>query len=58
MLQKRLTRTYNPPFLKPSFVKLDSLSRVYKKNYKNLRILNSGNVLDQDELNNIKVQIY
>jgi len=45
---------YNPPFFKPSFVKLDSLTRVQKSDWNNLKILNNGNTLNQNELNKIK----
>ena len=47
-------RLYNPPFLMSSFVKLDSLTRVDKDDWKNFQILNSGRVLDEAELLRIK----
>lgn len=47
-------RKYNPPFLKASFVKLDSLTRVSKSEWGNLQILNNGQTLDLNELNRIK----
>ena len=47
-------RNYNPPFVMPSFVKLDSLSRVSKSEWGNLQILNNGRTLDSNELNRIK----
>ncbi len=48
---------YNPPFLKPSFVKLDSLTRVDKSNWSNLRILNNGRTLNSEELAQIKKEL-
>ena len=51
-------RSYNPPFLVPSFVKLDSLTKVMKKDWKNLKILNNGRILDENELNRIKEKEY
>ena len=50
----RRIKSYNPPFLKPSFVKLDSLTRVEKSLCDSLIILNKGRVLDQNELNAIQ----
>ena len=47
-------RNYNPPFILPSFVKLDSLTRVSKSEWGNLQILNGGRTLDSNELNRIK----
>lgn len=47
-------RIFNPPFLKPSFVKLDSLTIVHKADWGNLHILNNGKTLNFDELNRIK----
>ncbi len=47
-------RTYNPPFLKPSFVKLDSLTKVPKTDWSNLTVLNGGKTLDANELMRIK----
>ncbi len=47
-------RTYNPPFVVPSFVKLDSLTRVESADWGNLQILNSGRTLDGNELARIK----
>lgn len=45
---------YNPPFLKPSFVKLDSLTKVDKSDWKNLKTLHAGKPLDQTELKRIQ----
>ncbi|MDO4952802.1 MAG: hypothetical protein Q4E34_03125 [Synergistaceae bacterium] len=45
---------YNPPFLKPSFVKLDSLTRVYADKWHNLKLLADGAVLDRVELEKIR----
>lgn len=50
-------RIYNPPFVMPSFVKLDSLTRVASDDWGNLRVLNSGRVLDAAELGRIKGKI-
>lgn len=47
-------REYNPPFMKPSFVKLDSLTRVLKADWGNLTVLNGGRTLDINELARIK----
>lgn len=47
-------RTYNPPFVMPSFVKLDSLTRVESADWGNLQVLNSGRTLDGNELARIK----
>lgn len=47
-------RSYNPPFVMPSFVKLDSLTRVDSSDWGNLQILNSGRTLDAAELARIK----
>ncbi|MCC8051617.1 MAG: hypothetical protein LIP10_13360 [Clostridiales bacterium] len=47
-------RLYNPPFVMPSFVKLDSLTRVDHSDWVNLKILNSGKTLDKAELSRIK----
>lgn len=45
---------YNPPFVMPSFVKLDSLTRVESADWGNLQVLNSGRILDGSELLRIK----
>ena len=47
-------RTYDPPFKKPSFVKLDSLTRIESADWGNLQVLNSGRTLDAAELARIK----
>lgn len=47
-------RIYNPPFMKPSFVKLDSLIRVPKSEWRNLAVLNNGRTLDSNELARVK----
>lgn len=47
-------RMYNPPFLKPSFVKLDSLVRVNKSELVDIVLLNNGRTLDGNELKQIK----
>ncbi len=47
-------RAYNPPFIMPSFVKLDSLTRVKSNDWENLKILHSGETLDEAELLRIK----
>ena len=47
-------RSYNPPFVMPSFVKLDSLTRVPKSDWGHLQVLNNGRTLDANELNRIK----
>lgn len=50
-------KNYNPPFIKPSFVKLDSLTRVPKTEWGNLVILNQGRTMDNRELDRIKKMI-
>ena len=50
-------RKYNPPFVMPSFVKLDSLTRVESADWGELQVLNSGRTLDADELARIKEKI-
>lgn len=47
-------RSYRPPFLHPSFVKLDSLTRVPLSECGDLQILHSGKTLDLMELSRIK----
>ena len=47
-------RTYNPPFLMTSFVKLDSLTKVESSDWDKLQVLNSGRSLDGTELARIK----
>lgn len=47
-------KIFNPPFMKPSFVKLDSLTRVPEAEWKNLIVLNNGRTLDNSELIRIK----
>ncbi|MDD2494686.1 MAG: hypothetical protein PHE29_05790 [Tissierellia bacterium] len=46
-------KKYNPPFLRDSFVKLDSLSEVDASDFSSIMILNNGNKLDCDEMNTI-----
>lgn len=46
-------RSFCPPFLMPSFVKLDSLTRVPRAEWGGLQILNGGRTLDENELNRI-----
>ncbi len=50
-------RIYKPPFMKPSFVKLDSLTRVSKADWHNLVVLSRGRTLDNGELARIKGMI-
>lgn len=47
-------RTYNPPLLMTSFVKLDSLTKVESSDWDKLQVLNSGRSLDGTELARIK----
>lgn len=44
---------YNPPFLKPSFVKLDSLTEVALSDCSDLALLHNGATLDKTELDRI-----
>lgn len=48
---------YNPPFVKPSFVKLDSLTQVDKADWNGISILNGGRAIDGAELSRIKAMI-
>ena len=47
-------RSFKPPFLKPSFVKLDSLAQVKRADWSELQVLHNGVTLDQGELDRIK----
>lgn len=47
---KRITQ-YNPPFLKESFVKLDSLVFIPNEDTHSLQILHNGDCLQPNELN-------
>jgi hypothetical protein len=44
---------YDPPFLKDSFVKLDSLTYVCISDASQMQILHNGDLLNQTELSNI-----
>lgn len=50
-------RIFKPPFLKPSFVKLDSLVQIPKSEWNNFRLLDGGKTLDQGELKRIKAKL-
>ncbi|MBR3784839.1 MAG: hypothetical protein IKJ77_00310 [Firmicutes bacterium] len=50
-------KCYNPPFLKPSFVKLDSLTKVPQTEWGSLKVLSQGRTLDVNELNRIKAML-
>lgn len=50
-------KKYKPPFMVPSFVKLDSLVRVQFSDCANLQILHRGQKLDSGELNRIIAKI-
>lgn len=50
-------RVYNPPFVKPSFVKLDSLTKIDRTDWGNIHLLSNGRTLDADELKRIKALI-
>lgn len=49
----KLIKNYNPPFIKSSFVKLDSLSRITLLEAANLKVLHGGDCLDNNELKDI-----
>ena len=52
-------KEYNPPFVKPSFVKLDSLTKVTVEEIsKNSHILHSGETLNNDDMDYILTYIY
>lgn len=46
-------KNYNPPFLKDSFAKLDSLIYVDAADMCNFRVLHHGDCLEKNELNEI-----
>ena len=46
-------KVYDPPFDKPSFVKLDSLTRVAKADWTEFKILRGAQTLDKTELSRI-----
>ena len=50
----RKIHLYNPPFMKPSFVKLDSLTRINKCDYDRFHLLCKGKCMDKHELRNIQ----
>jgi len=50
-------KKYKPPFMVPSFVKLDSLVRVQLSDCANLQILHRGQKLDAGELRRIIAKI-
>lgn len=47
-------KNYKPPFMLPSFVKLDSLTKVPQSDWGGLKILFNGQTLDSKELARIK----
>lgn len=49
--------SFNPPFLKPSFVKIDSLQTVELSECSNMRLLCGGAKLDAAELKAIKTKL-
>ena len=53
---KRLVN-FKPPFVMPSFVKLDSLTRVERADWGKLKILNAGRTLNNSELEKIKEMV-
>lgn len=48
---------HNPPFLKPSFVKLDSLRKI-DSGVISYKLLHSGELLNSDDLNEIRKKLY
>ena len=46
--------SYNPPFVMPSFVKLDSLTKVVSSDWGSLQVLSSGRTINETELARIK----
>lgn len=48
---------FSPPFRKPSFVKLDSLTRIPAADFHKFSILSNGNTLNNAELERIKAKI-
>lgn len=53
---ERIRRQY-PPFIKPSFAKLDSLARIPAADFHRFRVLCNGRTLDSAELARIKAKI-
>ena len=52
-----ILNSYNPPFLKPSFVKIDSLQTVELSECSNMRLLCGGARLDSIELKTIRSKL-
>lgn len=52
-----ILNSYNPPFLKPSFVKIDSLQTVELSKCSNMRLLCGGARLDSIELKTIRSKL-
>lgn len=48
---------YQPPFLMPSFVKLDSLTFISHRDASSLRLLHNGDKLDREEIQQITAAI-
>lgn len=46
-------KNYKPPFIKDSFVKLDSLVYITLSEASNMTVLHNGDCLDQHEMNTI-----
>lgn len=46
-------KQYRPPFIKPSFVKLDSLVRISKQDCQTMRLLYGGSCLNDNDLQTI-----
>ena len=51
-------KLYNPPLDKPSFVKLDSLTKVTENELKSMQVLSSGVCLNVKELRQIINLVY
>ena len=50
-------KVYQPPFLKPCFVKLDSLTRINASEWNTLQLLYNGQTLEATELTRIRAMI-
>lgn len=54
LVENKLINKHRPPFLKRSFVKLDSLTHISIQEAQAMRLLDNGQTLDAGELYSIK----
>lgn len=50
-------KQFSPPFRKPSFVKLDSLTKISKDECQKMRVLDGGRSLNEKELEEIRKRL-